>query len=420
MRRPLLDDLPKLPRNGLTAVELFAGGGLMRLGVEHAGIKTIWANDFDKHACRAHEHNFGVGSILQGDITQISLDDIPNADIVIGGPPCQDFSIAGKGAGEEGERGKLVWRYLEIIAAKKPKAFLFENVKGLTQKKHRHTLDALLVKFEEIGYDVTWRIISAWDYGVAQTRERVFIVGIRKDMGMAYKWPQTEFLTTGYRPVLRDAIGDLPEPGLKLRPIEVAYLERNPASVAKNRPVTMDEPSRTIPAVMGKGVPYGLFYPDNSHSVIQSMIVKSNNYGQRNYVADWDKPAKTVCTNRLDHAEIHPGCPKNHTEKDYWTPKSEYTYSQANRIMSMDEPCNTIPAHHNSGQPIHPLAAPRRFTVRECLRIQSVPDSYTFPADMGLGAMYRIVGNGVASRVAYHLCAKLSEQLPSFKPKRIW
>lgn len=390
MRRPLLDDLPKLPLNGLTAVELFAGGGLMRLGVEHAGIKTIWANDFDKNACRAHEHNFGAGSISQGDITQISLGDIPNADIVIGGPPCQDFSTAGKGAGEEGERGKLVWRYLEIIAAKKPKAFLFENVKGLTQKKHRHTLDALLVKFEEIGYDVTWRIINAWDYGVAQTRERVFIVGIRKDMGMAYKWPQTEFLTTGYRPVLRDAIGDLPEPGLKLRPVEIAYLERNPASVAKNRPVTMDEPSRTIPAVMGKGVPYGLFYLEN------------------------------------------------HTEKDYWTPKSEYTYSQANRIMSMDEPCNTIPAHHNSGQPIHPLAAPRRFTVRECLRIQSVPDTYVFPSKIyetkrlksgrektvvkrfSLSAMYRVVGNGVASRVAYHLCAKLSEQLLSYKPKRIW
>lgn len=363
---PLLSSLPQLPPNGLTSIELFAGGGLMRLGIEHVGITTIWANDFDKNACRAHEFNFGPGSIVQGDITAIPFDDIPDADIIIGGPPCQDFSVAGKGEGEEGERGKLVWAYLDIIAAKQPRAFLFENVKGLIGKKHRHTFDALLARFDEIGYNVAWKLINAWDYGVSQKRERVFIVGIRKDINHTYVFPWSEYELSGYHPVLRDAIGDLPEPN--------------------------------------NGT--------NGHTQTQSTTVKPTDSlsNQRSYVADWDNPARTVNTNRLDHAEIHPD---NHTERDYWTPKSEYTYDQANRVQSMDAPSNTIPAHHNSGQPIHPTYAPRRFTVRECLRIQSVPDTYVFPDDMSLSAMYRVVGNGVASRVAYHLAASLSEQLLS-------
>jgi DNA (cytosine-5)-methyltransferase 1 len=362
-QRPLLDSLPKLPPNGLTSIELFAGGGLMRLGIEHAGITTIWANDFDKNACRAHEYNFGEGSIVHGDINAISIDDIPNSDLIIGGPPCQDFSVAGKGEGENGERGKLVWRYLEIIAAKLPKAFLFENVKGLISKRHRHTFDALLERFDRIGYNVSWKLINAWDYGVAQKRERVFIVGIHKSLNRTYIFPPSEYELTGYHPVLRDAIGDLPEPN--------------------------------------NGT--------NGHIQTQSTTVKPTNSlsNQRSYVADWNEPARTVNTNRLDHAEIHPG-PQNHTERDYWTPKSEYTYDQANRVQSMDAPSNTIPAHHNSGQPIHPTAAPRRFTVRECLRIQSVPDTYVFPDDMSLSAMYRVVGNGVPSRVAYHLAVALS------------
>jgi DNA (cytosine-5)-methyltransferase 1 len=343
----------------------------MRLGVEHAGITTVWANDFDKNACRAHEHNFGAGSIVQGDITQIPINSIPDADFVIGGPPCQDYSTAGKGAGEAGERGKLVWRYLEIIAAKRPKAFLFENVKGLTTRKHRHTLDALVAEFEALGYRVTWRVLNAWDYGVAQKRERVFIVGIREDLGFEFEWPSSEFEMSGYRPVLRDAIGDLPEP---------TENERNPQ--------------------------------DGRYS---------SQYLSRNRVVPWDDAAYTVLTNARD-ASIHPADGSVTMDKvrasianpvigDYWTPKSEYSYDQANRIQSMDAPCNTIPAHHNSGQPIHPTSAPRRFTVRECLRIQSVPDTYVFPEGMSLSAMYRVVGNGVASRVAYHLAAALSAQV---------
>ncbi len=352
---------PTLPRNGLTVAELFCGGGLMAVGLKESGFSIVWANDFDKRAVEAYRHNIGDHVVL-GDITKIDPNDIPDVDVIAGGPPCQDYSVAGKGEGENGERGRLVWTYLNIIEKKQPKAFIFENVKGLVGKRHRKTFDALLEKFDEIGYVVSWRVINAWDYGVAQKRERVFIVGIRKDLGFTFEFPEPD--PADYRTqVLRDVIGDLPEPhGIELSEKAVAYLERDPRHLQKHRPPTYNEAVPTLPAVLHKGVPYGLFYP-------------------------------------------------NHDDKSYWTPKSEYTYDQANRIQSMDAASNTIPAHHNSGQPIHPTQAPRRFTVRECLRIQSVPDWYVIPETISLSAAYRIVGNGVASRVAWYLGKALAEQL---------
>lgn len=342
---------PQLPENGITVLELFCGGGLGAIGFKAAGYDIVKALDFDKNAVKAYRHNFG-DHVEQADISAVEIGSLPDADVIFGGPPCQDYSVAGSGKGAEGERGKLVFRYIDIIAEKQPKAFVFENVKGLIGKKHRHTFDALLTKFNEIGYEVTWKLINAWDYGVAQKRERVFIVGIRKDLGFTYAFPKP--LEGDYRTtVLRDAIGDLPEPS------DRRYTKVSPSK--HDMPNEMDKPCKTIVASTTGGK--NAYYPDN------------------------------------------------HSEKHYWTPKSEYTYGQANRVQSMDKPSNTIPAHHNSGQPIHPLEAPRRFTVREALRIQSVPDSYVIPDDISLSAQYRIVGNGIASRVAWYVGKALAEQL---------
>ncbi|WP_276914036.1 DNA cytosine methyltransferase [Aneurinibacillus aneurinilyticus] len=201
---------PQLPSNGFTIAELFAGGGLMAIGLKAAGYDIKWANDFDKNAVKAYKANLG-DYIVHGDITAIDPNDIPDVDIIAGGPPCQDYSVAGTGAGEQGERGKLVWTYLDIIQRKQPKAFIFENVKGLVGKRHRQTFESLLAKFAEIGYNVSHRVVNAWDYGVAQKRERLFIVGIRKDLGFTFEFPNPK--PEDYRTqVLRDVIGDLPEP----------------------------------------------------------------------------------------------------------------------------------------------------------------------------------------------------------------
>lgn len=374
------DVTPQLPPNGYSIVELFAGGGLLAIGLRSAGFFLKWANDFEKTAVEAYRHNLSK-HILLGDITSEMIQArIPFADIIAGGPPCQDFSVAGEGAGEEGEKGRLVWTYLDIIQKKRPKAFVFENVKGLIQKKHRHTFDALLQKFDEIGYTVSWELINAWDYGVAQKRERVFIVGIRKDLGFTFTFPAPNPALQRTL-VLRDVIGDLPDPGLELSDQAIEYLHsKDDRSLKKHRPPSMDEPGQTIVANIYKGVPYGLFYPDNHEGkeITEKAIAGYERradkargaFGLR--VNDWDEPSPTIQGRIFNEGKafVHPG-PLNHKQKP----------------------------------------RPRRFTVRECLRIQSVPDWYVLPASISLSSQYRIVGNGVASRVAYTIGQALAEQL---------
>lgn len=328
----------------------------MRLGVEYAGVETVFAIDKDKNACKAHLHNFGPNSIVCSDITKYDIDAIPDSDIIVGGPPCQDFSIAGTMDGEDGERGRLIWTYLNIIEKKKPKAFLFENVKGLISKKHINTFERFITMLSDIGYSVSWRLLNAWDYGVAQKRERVFVVGIRNDLKVSYTFPAG----LSYHPVLRDAIGDLPEPlGMALSQKALDYLYRDERHFKKHRPPTMDEPSPTLPAVLYKGVPYGLFFPENHHGHFFDNVGNNPTWDHANREASLDKPAPT------------------RTEKD----RCDGTV--------------TINGY------------PRRFTVRECLRIQSVPDSYVFPQTVSLTTMYRVVGNGVPPRIVYYLMKEL-------------
>lgn len=360
---------PQLPANGLTVVELFCGGGLMAVGLKAAGYDLIFANDFDKRAAQAYAYNIG-DHVVCGDITSAEIQaQIPDVGIIAGGPPCQDYSVAGSGAGEAGERGRLVWTYLDIIARKQPKAFVFENVKGLITKKHRPTFDALLARFDEIGYNVTWRLINAWDYGVAQKRERVFIVGIRKDLGFAFEFPEPtvdEYRTQ----VLRDVIGDLPEP---FPPSKVRQPENHEGArptqefgqrekgVGRHPLSTLDDAAYTVVASTTGGK--NAFYPDNHDGALFDNVGCNPTWEHANREADLNAPAPT------------------RTEKDR---------------------CDGI-------NPIN--GKPRRFTVRECLRIQSVPDWYVLPDTISLSAQYRIVGNGVASRVAYRIGEALASQL---------
>ncbi|WP_440615075.1 DNA cytosine methyltransferase [Bacillus subtilis] len=314
---------PQQSANGFTVLELFCGGGIGAIGFKAAGYDIVKALDFDKNAVKAYRHNFG-DHVEQADINEIEIDSLPDTDVIFGGPPCQDFSVAGKGAGADGERGKLVWRYLEIIERKQPKAFVFENVKGLITKRHRPTFDALIEKFNEIGYEISWEVVNAWHYGVAQKRERVFIIGIRKDLGFTFEFPKP--LEGDYQTqVLRDVIGDLPEPCPNHTPED-----RLPKYVQN----VIDGKSKT-------------------------------NFGKMP-INDGSTVARTVL--------------------------ASYATKKPNEITNID-------------------GLIRRFTVRECLRIQSAPDTYVLPDDISLSAQYRIVGNGIASRVAWYIGRALAEQL---------
>ncbi|MHB8779637.1 MAG: DNA cytosine methyltransferase, partial [Anaerolineales bacterium] len=176
----------------ISVVSLFSGCGGMDLGFsggfEFLGkhypktpFDIIWANDLNSAACRTYKKNIGE-HIVEGDIWK-AMEEMPTeADIVIGGFPCQDISINGKGAGVDGKRSGLYRAMVEIVSKIRPKVFVAENVKGLLMKHNEKSLKQILADFRGLGYDVTYHLYNAANYGVPQTRERVFIVGTRPDV----------------------------------------------------------------------------------------------------------------------------------------------------------------------------------------------------------------------------------------------
>lgn len=175
-------------------ISLFSGCGGLDLGFHKAGYKTVWANDFEPSACKTFSSYFGEGIIVEGDIEKIDpYEDksIPDCDLILGGFPCQDFSMIWKRPGLNGERGNLYKSFLRFVDAKKPKAFVAENVKGLLTANNKKAIQQIIADFESIlpGYIVTPKLYNFADYGVPQFRERVLIVGVRIDTGFNFQHP---------------------------------------------------------------------------------------------------------------------------------------------------------------------------------------------------------------------------------------
>lgn len=167
-----------------TFIDLFAGIGGMRIAFQNLGGKCVFSSEIDEKAQKTYAINFG--EVPDGDITKINEYDIPDHDILVGGFPCQAFSIAGKRGGFKDTRGTLFFDVARIIKAKQPKAFFLENVKGLTNHRSGKTLATILnVLRNDLGYIVPEpQIMNAKNFGVPQNRERIFIIGFRSDLGI--------------------------------------------------------------------------------------------------------------------------------------------------------------------------------------------------------------------------------------------
>lgn len=170
-------------------VSLFSGCGGMDLGFQQAGYELIWANDFEKSACETYSQNIG-GHIFHGDITKMNLKKIPNCEVIIGGFPCQDFSMIWKRGGLETDRGNLYKYFVEAVRLKKPKLFVAENVKGLLTANKGKAVKTIMEDFAALGYNVNVDLYNFADYGVPQLRQRIFIVGIRKDLDWTFEKPK--------------------------------------------------------------------------------------------------------------------------------------------------------------------------------------------------------------------------------------
>jgi DNA (cytosine-5)-methyltransferase 1 len=168
-------------------IDLFAGIGGIRLGFEAHGCECVFSSEWDVDAQKMYEANYGDRP--HGDITQIAPEDIPNHDILLGGFPCQPFSILGKSLGFADTRGTLFFNIEEILRVKKPYAFMLENVKQLRSHDSGRTLLTIEEKLKALGYFTHIEVLNALDFGLPQKRERIIIVGFREDIDFSFPAP---------------------------------------------------------------------------------------------------------------------------------------------------------------------------------------------------------------------------------------
>lgn len=200
----------------LRSIELFAGAGGLALGIEQAGFDTIALVEFDKAASNTLKLNRPNWRVIHDDIANISCLDLESLfqikrgalDLLSGGAPCQSFSYAGNRMGLEDTRGTLFYHYAKFLEKLQPKMFLFENVRGLLSHDKGRTYKTITDIFRNTGYSIVKRVLNAWDYGVAQKRERLITVGIRNDLveKIHFDFPTPH----EYKPVLRDVLLDCP------------------------------------------------------------------------------------------------------------------------------------------------------------------------------------------------------------------
>ena len=172
----------KKVKHGFKTIDLFAGIGGIRLGFENAGFKTVFANDFEAQCKATYDMNFKDSKLIVEDIRKIGIDDLPKFDFLLGGFPCQAFSIAGyrQGFNDEKGRGNLFFDIARIIDARKPEGFLLENVKNLKSHDGGKTFRIIQETLENLGYHLKAKVLNSMEYGnIPQNRERVYIVGFK-------------------------------------------------------------------------------------------------------------------------------------------------------------------------------------------------------------------------------------------------
>jgi len=197
---PMKFDVPFPPPEPyeFTFIDLFAGIGGFRIPMQDIKGKCVFTSEFNFHAQRTYEINFG--EIPFGDITKLDLNIVPKHDVLTAGFPCQPFSISGKMKGFEDTRGTLIYNVFKIIEMRKPKVVFLENVKHLVHHDKGNTLKTIIKDLELLGYRVSWKVLNASDFGVAQNRERLVIIGHEEELFDFTK------LKTKPKPILKDIL----------------------------------------------------------------------------------------------------------------------------------------------------------------------------------------------------------------------
>ena len=393
-----------------SVVGLFSGCGGLDLGFKQAGFDILWANDFDQDSVKTYRENIGDHIVL-GDITKIPNKDIPSGfDVLLGGFPCQGFSVANIKRSMKDERNFLYLEMLRVIKNKKPKFFVAENVKGLLSMEKGAVIDMIVKDFEKIGYKVDYRLLTASDYGVPQHRQRVFIIGNR--IGKQNTFPK---ITHGLK-------NDLFNP--KLEP----YVSTKEAIGHLARVRTRDNP------FIHKNVKiFNHVARMNISDKFWGRKHKVNQFDICDYLKKW-REGSGWSTKKIDehfgyaHTAGHWFRKDNNSgsipNPDDWRElkkllkfddkydkqvmeleEKTIVFEQSLRISNWEEPSDTITA---TGPEIHPNKK-RRLSVRECAILQTFPDDFVFHG--AIGSMYKQIGNAVAVDLAYQIAKLIKKNI---------
>ncbi len=256
----------------MNVVSFFAGAGGLDLGFQRAGFNVSWANEYDKEIWETYEKNHIHTVLDRRSIVNIPSNEVPDCDGIIGGPPCQSWSEAGSKRGITDKRGQLFFEFMRILADKQPKFFLAENVSGMLLPAHRDALENIKEMFKDCGYELSFELLNAADYGIPQDRKRVFFVGYRKDLGIKFEFPKPT--TPKDKINLEKAIGDLQD--------------------------------SAIPALQGNYTNGKLCKIANHEYMIGGF---SSMFMSRNRVRAWDEPGFTVQASGRQ-CQLHPQAPK--------------------------------------------------------------------------------------------------------------
>lgn len=394
-------------------ISLFSGAGGMDLGFKSAGFDIVWANDFFKEAVESYKKNVD-DRIVFGDITKIDSSEMPDdIDLVIGGFPCQGFSIANTKRSMKDERNFLYKEMLRVIKDKQPKFFVAENVKGILSMKKGKVIEMIKKDFSKLGYKVDAKLLNAAEYGVPQARERVVIIGNRLGIENPYPkathWVDSKKYETkkGLKaPVtVKQTIGFLSNVRLSDKPIKledgtVIYnhmaatnvydkfwgrkYKVNQAKICDYLRKWRDKAGYTTKQVdehFGYKYTAGHWFRKDNHS---GSIPKPSDWWELKKLFDFDNKYDKQVTTMIE---------------------KKIKFEQSLRITNWDRPSDTITA---TSPEIH-VNKERRLSARECAMLQTFPMNYQFVGS--LNTVYRQIGNAVPVKLAEQIAKGIYDEL---------
>ncbi len=428
----------------LKVVSLFSGAGGMDLGFINAGFEIIWANDFFKEAVESYRKNIGK-HMIYGDITKISSDNIPDgADVIIGGFPCQGFSVANTKRSMTDTRNFLYKEMLRVIKDKTPKFFVAENVKGILSIENGRVFKMIKSDFEKLGYKVDAYVLNAAEFGVPQARERVVIIG--NCIGVENPYPKI----THYTETTSERTDEL----LPAITTEQAIGFLSNVKISNHHSIiTKSDIENHINKTEIKDIDgfYEILGIDkSSDNIIITNHIASENVANKFWGRKYDVNQYEICdylrywrdksewtTKKVDEHFGYSftaghwfrkdnGSGSIPNPEDWWELKKilgfddkydkavttlvekEIKFEQSLRITNWDRPSDTITAtspeiHHNKK---------RRLSARECAILQTFPLAYEFTGS--LNKIYTQIGNAVPVKLAAKIADGIAEQIKSY------